>query len=263
MLQVIKKIGARFVWRKEASKVQTLLRFARTEAGGAVDIAQALAHVEDPVFAIQMKKHLDDEERHAEMFRQRAREVFGDPNGRTPAPESLGSDMAPTSMAAERGDLDLTDHGFLPSNNFEQLGIVRYVAMLYLAERDAAADFKLHYNATKDHDPETAAMFLSIMRDEDFHCAYTLRQLEQWRKEGRADEVKRALRAMHWFRFKARWTQMAQRIGDLMGGVVLRVLYLTVFAPFGLIGRSTRRQLGWVAQRRQPAKTMAQLRQSA
>ena len=263
MITLAKRLGARMIWRNRARKVQTLLRFARTEAGGAVDIARAAAEIRRPDLNRHLVRHVDDEERHAEMFRQRAREVFGDPDGRTPVPDSPGPDLAPAAATAtERGSLALTDHGFLPSDNFAALGEVRYLAMLFLAEKDAARDFEIHYAATRVDDPQTAELFKQILRDEEYHCAYTRAQLKAWEKEGRAVEVRRALRQMKWFRFKAQWVQVMQRIGDTIGGVMLRVLYLTLFVPFGLLGRLTRRPAGWVSGK-PAAQTLERLKQTA
>jgi rubrerythrin len=250
-----------FVWRRRQRTVQTLLGFARTEAGGAVDIARAAAATTTPELRRHLLRHAADEARHAEMFRRRAREVFGSSN--LPLPESGGIDLAPAASATERGRLSLTDHGFLPSDCFAELGEVRYVAMLHLAELEAAEDFRIHRRLTQRSDPETSAVFADILHDERYHVAYTRAQLRSWEKQGRGREVRRARRAMRWVRLRIRWTQLGQRVGDVLGYAMLGGVYLTLFAPFGLLATLLPRRLGWTTGRRTPAGTLAELRQQA
>ena len=261
--RAIKTVASSLVWRRRRSKVQTLLSFARTEAGGAVDIARAAAAAATPELRRHLLRHAGDEERHAEMFRRRARTVFGSARGTLPLPESGGVDLAPAATLTERGNLSLTDHGFLPSDSFAELGEVRYVAMLHLAELQAAEDFRVHRRLNARSDPETADIFARILRDERYHVAYTRAQLRAWEKQGRGREVRRALRQMRWYRLRARWTQLGQRLGNVVGFVLLSVLYLTLFAPFGVIGALRGRRGGWTAATRAPGGTLATLRQQA
>ena len=233
-----------------------LLRFSRTEAGGAVDIARAANAIVRPELKGHLVRHTADEVRHAKMFRQRAREVLGTPDGRVPAPEAISRDLMPVASAAESGSLSLTDHGFLPSDNFHELGEVRYMAMLHLAEVQAAEDFQVHFDLTKGHDPGTAAVFKSILRDEEYHVAYTRAQLQEWEREGRADEVRKALRKMRWTRVKTQWVLMSQLFGDFMSRLLLGAIYFTVFLPFGVLGWLLPRGTGWLPVRRQPAPSV-------
>ncbi len=258
--RTFKTISGTYVWRNRHRKVQTFLSFARTEAGGAVDIARAAHAVDDPDLKKHLLRHVADEDRHAEMFRRRAREVFGNPDGQTPLPESLSQDLVPLASALQRGSLSLTDHGFLPSDNFAALGEVNYIAMLYLAELQAAEDFRVHRRLTERRDPASGEMFRQILRDEEYHVAYTRAQLKAWEQQGRGDEVRRALRRMRWFRLKITWVQCSQRLGELIGTLLLSVLYCTLFLPFGLLGKLTRRSRGWVAPQRACGRTLAELR---
>jgi rubrerythrin len=260
LFTLVKAIAGAVVWRTREKQVQLLLKFARTEAGGALDIARAAQSVKDEDLRKHLLHHVADEERHAAMFRRRAREVHGAGSGADPAPETTGSDLVPTLAASARGSLSLTDHGFLPSDNFAALGEVRYIAMLHLAEVQAAADFRLHRRLTARIDRATAAVFTEILRDEEYHVAYTRAQLKKWEKEGRQAEVRKALRAMRWLRFKTLWVQLSQRLGSVLGTLMLSALYLTVFLPFGLIARCMRRPRGWVRSQRQPARTVDALR---
>ncbi len=263
MFRIIKQFGANLVWRDRARRVQILLRFARTEAGGAIDISRAAAGIDIPDLNRHLNNCVLDEERHAEMFRRRAREVFGNPDGRTPLPDSPSGDFAPAGTGNERGTLALTDHGFIPTDSLPALGTMNFIALLYLVECDAARDFEFHYNATKSIDPGTAEVFLQIMRDEQYHVAFSSDQLQRWRDEGQAKEVDKCLRAMKWLRFKARFVQVSQRISDPIGCMFLRVLYLTVFLPFGLLGRMTRRSRGWALKSRPIGKSLKSMRAPA
>ena len=259
----LKRIAGARVWRNEQRKVQTLLSFARTEAGGAVDIARAAHAIENPDLKKHLLRHVADEDRHAEMFRRRAREVFGNPDGQTPRPDSVSPDLVPAASHGERGTLSLTDHGVLPSHTFKDLGEVRYIAMLHLAEVQAAEDFKLHKRLTEKRDPQTGEMFRSILRDEEYHIAYTRSQLKTWESEGRGKEVRQALRNMRWFRCKTAVVQGSQRVGELMGTLMLTVVYCTLFLPFGILGALSRRRTGWLRSQRAGGRTVLELRQQA
>src|SRR5262249_8392757 len=149
----VKVVAGIRAWSSRHRKVQTLLSFARTEAGGAIDIAKAAECNDTPALRAHLLRHAADEARHAAMFRQRAREVQADAIDLHPPPPPLGGDLLPTTAASERGSLSLTDHGFLPSDSYATLGELRYVTMLYLAERDAKSDFRLHFRLNARRDP--------------------------------------------------------------------------------------------------------------
>jgi hypothetical protein len=261
--RTLKTITGTFVWRGEHRRVQLLLSFARTEAGSAVDIARAAHGIASPELTAHLRRHVADEDRHAALFRRRAREVFGNAEGRTPLPDPVSRDLMPLADTAERGALTLTDHGFLPSDSFKDLGEVGYIAMLYVAELAAAEDFRVHRRVTARCDPQTSEVFRQILRDEEYHVAYTRDQLHKWEKQGRAAEVRRALRRMRWLRRKTELLHYSQRLGELMGTLMLTALYCTVFVPFGLAGRFSRRSTGWVAASRRPGVTVEGLRSPA
>lgn len=261
----IKSITGSFVWGHRRRTVQMLLAFARTEAGGAVDISRAAQQTRDDELRRHFVRHAADEERHAEMFRTRARDVFGSAEGTMPQPEPVGVDLLPAGTTTERGSLSLTDHGFLPSDSFTEFGEVPYVAMLFLAEQQAAEDFSVHHRLSRRRDPASAAMFESILRDERYHVAYARAQLDKWRSEGRGAEVDKALRRMRWTRFKAQWVLVSFALGSGIGTLMMGLVYCTLFLPFGLLGRLTcafaRR--GWRAPQGKVVSTLAALRQPA
>src|SRR5262245_25070479 len=160
-----KSFAARFIWGNPTRSAQTLLRFARTEAGGAEDIRRAARAATGSELRKHFLRHAEDERRHAELFRARALEVMVSPEGAAPQPEATGADLLPPSTT-ERGSLGLTDHGFLPSDGFATLGELPYVAMLHLAEVQAAEDFAAHHRRASRSDPRTAAIFEEILGDE-------------------------------------------------------------------------------------------------
>ena len=83
-------------------------------------------------------------------------------------------------------------------DHYDELGEIRYVAMLHLAEKQAAEDFAVHYDSTKDHDPMTAEVFREILRDEEYHVAYTRAQLQKWADEGKEKEVRKGIPQPSW-----------------------------------------------------------------
>ena len=88
-------------------------------------------------------------------------------------------------------------------------------------------------------------------------------QRKTWEKEGRGEEVKRALRKMRWFRMKTALVLVGQRFGDFMGSLMLSVLYCTLFLPFGLIAALTPRRTGWTSSARVNGRSVVELRLQA
>ncbi|HLQ38124.1 MAG TPA: hypothetical protein VK348_10000, partial [Planctomycetota bacterium] len=244
------------LWRNPRRRVQRLLSFARTEAGGAADIAAAAADADSPELRQHLQRHAADERRHAALLRGRAQQLFDVGNT---APTSAGADLLPSSGIPADAELSLTDHGFLPSARRRELGELRYVAMLYLAECQAKADFELHVLHTAGRDEATAAVFRSILRDEEYHIAYTRALLRGWEQQGRAREVRAALREMRRARRHAALLRCLGPINRTSGRIVLAVVYATLFLPFGLLGRLGRHGRGWLAVRRAGDDALAAL----
>jgi hypothetical protein len=234
---------SRAVWADPARKLRTLEGFSRTEGDGARDIEAALRHVTDPQLRALMERHAADEARHAELFRVRAaqlRALGGGGAGLAADPEKL-YDLS-FHRDPERGEVDA--HGFFTAGVFEERGEIAYVAMLHVAERRAAAIFRVHRDVLRD-DPETSAIFDEILRDEQFHVAYTGKQLQRWRKAGRGREVRSALSEARGSRFVGAWKRAGARAGASFGRGLLTVLYSTVLAPFALLTRWRHERAGW------------------
>ena len=61
----------RWVWRDARTRVRKLLAFAETEADGGRDLSRAAERTSDALLRRLYLRHALDEQRHAELFRQR------------------------------------------------------------------------------------------------------------------------------------------------------------------------------------------------
>jgi rubrerythrin len=212
----------------------TLESFAATEEDGGKDLIAAARRTTDPDLRSHLERHAEDELRHAEMFRERAGTLRAERAQRagTPAGERIDR---PYDLARGRDGQDA--HGFFTAGLYDELGEVAYVAMLHVAEERAAEMFAEHLALTQGHDTATAAVFQAILKDEKYHVAYTGTFLERWRKEGRAGEVKRALKSARSSRAGAAWKALGVRSAGGFGRAAMWLTYWTLFAPFALLGR--------------------------
>lgn len=233
---------SRAVWADPVRKLRTLEGFGKTEADGAADIDAAVKKVADPRLRAHFERHAADEARHAELFRRRAGELRA---VAAAAPSSANDPDKLYDLSRERGRDEVNSHGFFSAGVFEERGEVAYVAMLHVAERRAASLFRVHRDLTRD-DQETCAVFEEILRDEQYHVAYTGTELKRWRQQGRSKEVRTALSAARGSRFFGAWKRLGARAGESFGRLVLLVLYFTLLAPFGLLAKASRARRGYV-----------------
>jgi rubrerythrin len=232
-----KRSGA---WRDPVRKLKTLESFSRTEEDGGRDIAAALKVVHDPELKGHLQRHAQDELRHAELFRNRALELRRE--GVSPDADE-GTDKS-YDLSRGRKASEVNAHGFGRVGLADELGEVAYVAMLHVAEKRAASLFR-DLSKTPGLDSQTRAIFESILKDEHYHVAYTGTLLQKWKKDGRGQEVKRALSQARGNRFLGAWKRFGARSGAQFSRVVLGVLYFTILLPFGLVARASRREPGW------------------
>jgi bacterioferritin (cytochrome b1) len=230
----------RAVWSDPVRKLRTLESFANTEADGGRDIAAAARGASDPELRAHLTRHAADENRHAQMFHQRAL-ALRDDVGTAALTRDEGERRF--ELGQERADLD--QHGFLRAGLFDELGEVAYVAMLHVAERRAAQLFHTHRELTRD-DPTTSAVFADILRDEKYHVAYTGTILDKWRKEGRATEVSAALASARGSRFLGAWKRAGARMGAHASRTLLVVLSFTLLSPVGWLASRTKATRGWI-----------------
>jgi hypothetical protein len=241
LLQALSPSRRRYrrVWADPARKRATLELFARTEAEGARDVSSAVARTIDPWLRTHLERHANDELRHAELFRRRAAELAESDPSRAPSAAQV---EAAFDLEAGRDDLDA--HGFLLASGADELGDVAYLALLHVAEKRAAALFALHRDLLRD-DPKTREVFVSILRDEAYHVAYTGQALKRWREAGRAREVKAGLDAAKGKRWLDSLRRLGARSGTSFGHMVLLVLQVTLLLPGAWLARRARPNGAW------------------
>lgn len=232
----------RAVWADPARKARTLESFAQTEANGGADISAASKRATNPDLRGHLERHASDEARHAELFRTRAFALHAAGVGKG-GDAGLSDRAANLSTHAAEGGFDA--HACLPGTSIDEVGDVVYVARLHVAEKEAARLFALHRDLNRE-DPETAAIFESILKDEKYHVSWTGTFLERWRKEGRRQEVNAALSEAKSSRLFGAWKRLGVRSGAGFGRVTMFVFYYTLLVPFGLVARRKSTSAVWV-----------------
>ncbi len=226
---VLLKPVHRWVWADPHRRAHKLLRFAETEADGGRDLARAAEQTGDALLRRLYLRHASDELRHADMFRTRGRAMLA------ALPKRVSGVEANWLAPGERGLDDLrvdreTDDTLL--------------AFLHLSERAAAMRFAV-YREVLAADPDTRAVFESILRDEAFHMNYTRKQLERVspRKHGLRLWVARLRRIGNLY------LRFAAAFAGLMGALVLAVQYFVVLPVFAWAAKRAemraRRPSGW------------------
>ena len=170
-------------------------------------------------------RHAGDEQRHAELFRERAREL----------------------PRAERAQLDFIAPGErgLDDLRVEDESTESLLAFLHLSERAAARRFAAYRDALA-HDAATKALFERILEDEAFHMSYTRKQLYRLspRKAGAALWMARAQRLWKL------WLRIASAIANLLGTLILLAQYFVLLPPFALLLRRKPDPEGFLPARR-------------
>lgn len=238
--------STRAVWHDPVRRYRTLLAFAATEEDGGHNLLAAAERIDDEELRGHILKHAEDEARHARLFRDRAAEVRGQVADAGAADGGHGDRAWDLSAARQQDGRDA--HGFLDGQLLDEQGEMSYVAMLHVAELKAEELFKRFADETK-HDPGTRAVFDQILKDERYHVAYTGRFLDKWREQGFGREVERGLKAARGSRFLGAWRRLGLRSAAGFSQVLLRVLYLTLLAPFGLMARRNASAPGWQPSR--------------
>jgi hypothetical protein len=218
-----------WVWLDTARRARKLLRFAETEADGGRDLVRAAEVTADPVLRRLFLFHARDEQRHAELFRQRGAALLKTVSG--PPGAGFRADwLAP----GERGLDDL---------RVEELEDGPLLAFLHLSEKTAATDFA-SYRDVLQRDPPTRSLFDQILRDEAYHMSYTLSQLVRVSPRRHGFLLWRARLTRLW----KGYLRLAIAAAGLMSGLVMMILYFTVLAPFAWLAKRAawREPLGWM-----------------
>jgi rubrerythrin len=211
----------RWVWTDTHRRARKLLTFAETEASGGRDLSRAAEITRDPSLRRLFLRHAQDEQRHADLFRSRGRELLSASPGRSRFEARW---LAP----GERGLDDLRVEG----ETDESL-----LAFLHLSEKAAAGRFAL-YGQVLDGDVATRAVFARVLEDEAFHMSYTRQQLARLtpRKQGLRLWQARAGRL-----WKA-YLRVARALASVLGRLMLGAQYFILLPPFALLAKRAARR---------------------
>jgi hypothetical protein len=219
----------RWVWADAHRRAHKLLRFAETEADGGRDLARAAELTSDALLRRLYLRHASDELRHAEMFRRRGSTMLAGLSRRSAGVEANW--LAP----GERGLDDL---------RVDRESDDTLLAFLHLSERSAAMRFAV-YREVLAGDPDTRALFESILRDEAFHMNYTRKQLE--RVSPRKHGLRLWVARLH--RIGKVYLRLAAAFAGVMGALLLAVQYFVVLPVFAWAAKRAERRAripsGW------------------
>src|SRR6185436_3571147 len=178
----------------------------------------------DPLLRRLYLEHASDELHHGDLFRQRGAALLRTRSTRlktlfngTPLPGGHGLD-----------DLSVKDE---PDH--------RLLAFLHVAEKAAAGRFTV-YRELVDDDPQTREIFEEILRDEVFHMNYTYTQLARVLPESYRLRVWQARASRLW----KRYLRLAAAVADVLGSVLLTVVYFVALAPFAWLAKRAERREG-------------------
>jgi hypothetical protein len=217
----------RWVWRDHDRRLRKLLAFADVETDGGRDIVRAAEVTPDPLLRRLYLEHAIDELHHGDLFRSRGAALL-----RTRG--SKGNSLFDGNpLPGGHGLDDLSIEG-QPDH--------RLLAFLHVAEKSAAGRFEI-YRQLVDDDPETLAIFETILRDEVFHMNYTYTQLTRIAPNTYRRHVWHARARRLWNRY----LRVAVALANLFGTAILTIVYFLVLPPFAwLAKRAQRRELpGW------------------
>lgn len=220
-LELLVRLAAPLAFRSDARIIRKLRGFAATEAGSALDMLKAAELAEEPRLRRLFFRHAMDEARHAQMFRDAARTL-----------EREGA------AAAGRSEYDLA-HA-TRQNLYATLGDVRFVVFVFLAESQAAQQFRALATHFADRDG-IAALFDRIARDERFHVGYSRMLLDELRAQGRGAEVREATARVRLRRAWDAWRRAGRVLGDAVTHALLIALYVLVVPLFALAQRALER----------------------
>ena len=213
----------RWIWGTADRRARKLLRFAQTEADGGRDLARAAELTRDPTLRRLLLRHASDERRHAELFGGRGRLLLRDRPGGAGAPDAPGA----------RGLDDVP---------VERMPDAPLLAFLHCSEKAAAGRFAIYREVLAD-DPATQALFTEVLRDEEFHVAYTKKQLARLAPARGGLALWRARAA----RLGTGYLRLAAAVAGAVGALVLTAQYYLLLPPFALLARRAARReaAGW------------------
>jgi rubrerythrin len=211
----------RLIWTDAHRRALKLLRFAETEADGGRDLARAAELTADSSLRRLFLRHAEDEQRHADLFRRRGRELLR---------SGLRSSRFEANWLApgERGLDDLR----VESESDESL-----LAFLHLSEKAAAGRFAI-YGKVLDGDPDTRAVFVRILEDEAFHMSYTRKQLARIAPRKQGLRLWQARAGRLW----KTYLRVAGALASVLGTVMLGLQYFLLLPPFAFLAKRAARR---------------------
>jgi hypothetical protein len=226
----------RWVWSDADRRLRKLLTFADVETDGGRDILRAAEVTPDPLLRRLYLEHAIDELHHGDLFRERGLALRRARRSR----RRMLFDGSPLPGGHGLDDLRIDgepDH--------------RLLAFLHVAEKAAAGRFTI-YRELVDDDPQTRAIFETILRDEVFHMNYTYTQLARVAPHAYRRHVWHARAKRLWNRY----LRVASAIAGVFGTAVLTLFYFVLLPPFAWLARRAQRRepIGWLpipASRRQ------------
>lgn len=143
-----------------AGRAHILSQIADAEDNGEAKIFDdALSAVDDPQIKKLIARHREDEIRHGQLFRDAMKKTGVDPGV---IPDELKALWQLNNEIGGFFDRPITDH---------QGVVTAYVVLLALEER-AMEQFSMHRDVFAEVDPEVAAIFDEVARDEERHLKY-------------------------------------------------------------------------------------------
>jgi rubrerythrin len=228
----------RWVWADGRRRARKLLRFAETEADGGRDLARAAELTRDPLLRRLYFRHAEDEQRHADLFTRRGRELLAT-HGRG------GSFEANWLAPGERGLDDL---------RVEDEADETLLAFLHLSENAAAGRFAA-YAEVLGADLATRALFARILEDEAFHMAYTRKQLARLAPQKQGMHLWKARAGRLW----SAYLRLAAALAGVLGHLLLLVQYFLLLPAFAILARrAARREPEGFAPARAPTPLKSQ-----
>ena len=207
-------------WRLPNRPAKFMAQFSQAERGSAYDMLAATEQTERRDLRRKYLEHALDETAHARVFRDRA-----------------------NALGASREDSAIIDIGYLSEHGiiggetlFERLGELKFLAFVHIAEKQALEQFMV-YKSRNLLDEESQRCLDRIRKDEIFHMSYSGAELEKFRKKGREEEVTKAIKEVHWDRWKEAWLRFSHSVGDFVSGLWLMVIYFLAIAPFRVLAR--------------------------
>ena len=141
-------------------RAHVLNQCADAESNGECRIfEQALSLVDDDELRRLIRRHQDDEVRHAAMFREQA--------------ERVGVDVGPVPAHLKLIDrIDRALGGMLARPIADRRGVMEAYLLLQVLEERAVSQFPIFERGFREIDPAVSAVFAAVLRDEHRHLRY-------------------------------------------------------------------------------------------